>query len=63
MNKPPLGVTPKRIHKLLRIQELSRAIHEYSIFVSENVKIDDLITWADELNEELYSYKYLLDEE
>jgi hypothetical protein len=63
MNKPPLGVTPKKIHELLRIQELSRAIFEYSCFEPENLKIELLTTWIEELNDRLYNYKYLLEEE
>jgi len=45
--KPPLGVTPKDIHDLLRVQDLCRALHEYSTY--EEVKYDSMIKWSKEL--------------
>lgn len=45
--KPPLGVMPERIWKLIRCQELSRAIHEY--LHCDEIKKDLLKKWAHEL--------------
>lgn len=51
--KPPLGATPKKIHNILRIQELCRALYEYSNY--EPMKIDLMYEWNSELT-------YLLEE-
>jgi len=49
--KPPLGVKPKKIWKIERIQELCRAIYERSTY-----EIDDIMKdWASELLELLES--------
>jgi hypothetical protein len=57
--KPPLGVVPKKFYEYDRIQELSRAIHEYTYYYSgkPDLKIDLLIKWTEELLERLYQYK------
>lgn len=50
--KPPLGVTPKYIHDIQRIQELCRALHEYSQFdVINDLNYDIMIKWSQELFE------------
>lgn len=53
--KPPLGVTPKKIHDTLRIQELCRALYEYSIYDREELKVELMQEWTRELD-------YLLDD-
>jgi len=53
--KPPLGVTPKQIFELQRVQELCRALYERSIF--EEVDYNLMIKWSEELNDRLYGLK------
>ena len=55
--KPPLGVMPKSIHKELRIQELCRALYEYSIYHPIESKADFMSIWAEELHELLTEFK------
>ena len=47
--KPPLGVTPKYIHDMSRIQDLCRALYEYSICYPIESKADFMCEWAVEL--------------
>jgi hypothetical protein len=57
--KPPLGVIPKEIYDIKRIQELCRALLEYSTY-STSMEEDDInymIDWCNELCERLVDYK------
>lgn len=54
-SKPPLGVISKDIYEYKRIQDLTRAIHEYIDFGSRDY--DLLIEWTDELLDRLYELK------
>ena len=53
--KPPLGVIPKNILELQRVQDLCRALYEYSTY--EEVDYELMIKWSDELNDRLYGLK------
>ena len=53
--KPPLGVMPRDLYELLRIQELCRALYERSTF--EEVDYDLMTKWSDELSDRLYGLK------
>jgi hypothetical protein len=53
--KPPLGVMPKDIYELVRVQELCRALYERSTF--EEVDYNLMIKWSDELSDRLYGLK------
>ena len=54
-SKPPLGVIPKNIYELQRVQDLCRALYEYSTY--EEVDIELMIKWSEELNDRLYGLK------
>ena len=56
--KPPLGITPKHIYELQRIQEITRALHEYSRYVNSIYSCELMINWSEELNERLNHLKY-----
>ena len=53
--KPPLRVIPKNIYELQRVQDLCRALYEYSTY--EEVGYELMIKWSDELNDRLYGLK------
>ena len=53
--KPPLGVMPKDIYELKRVQDLCRALYERSTY--EEMDLAFMIKWADELNDRLYGLK------
>lgn len=58
MNKPPLGIMPKNIFELFRVQDISRALYEYicedkNDVEIQNIKYDLLIEWSKELTERL----------
>ena len=53
--KPPLGVMPKNIYELKRVQDLCRALYEYSTY--EEIDYELMIKWSDELNDRLYGLK------
>jgi hypothetical protein len=55
--KPPLGVLPKTMHRTLRIQDICRALYEYSMFYPTEDKIDFMCEWVDELCGLLYEVK------
>jgi hypothetical protein len=61
--KPPLGVKPEEFLELHRIQELSRAIYEYSTFQTDVERIDAnlILKWHAELGKRLNSYAGLID--
>jgi len=46
---------PKQIYEWHRVQELCRALHEYSL--CEDVDQNLMIKWSDELNDRLYRLK------
>jgi len=56
--KPPLGITPKHIYELQRIQEITRALHEYSRYVNSIYSCELMLNWSEELNERLSHLKY-----
>ena len=56
--KPPLGITPKHIYELQRVQDICRALHEYSRYVNSIYSCELMINWSEELNERLSHLKY-----
>ena len=54
-SKPPLGVMPKNIFELKRVQDLCRALYERSIF--ENVDYELMSKWCEKLNDRLFNLK------
>ena len=50
--KPPLGITPKNIHDLMRVEEIITAMKRYS-----NEEIPIPIEWITELHDLFYSVK------
>lgn len=53
--KPPLGVSPKYIYELQRIQNLSRAIHEYAFHEKSEKNYKLMLEWSNELTERIES--------
>lgn len=53
--KPPLGVMPEKIFELGRIQELCRALHEYT--QQEKINLELVTIWAYELCDRLNKLK------
>lgn len=55
MDKPPLGVTPKEIwsenNKRERIQDLTRALYEYSHWKEDEITRELMQKWTQELQE------------
>jgi len=62
MNKP-LGITPKHIYELQRIQDITRALHEYSRYEQSINNYELMIKWTEELNERLSNLKFELEYE
>lgn len=54
-SKPPLGVMPKQIYELQRIQDLCRALYEYSHYDDSN--LESMIKWSEELTDRLKTLK------
>ena len=54
--KTPLGVIPKKYHRMKRIQELARAIKEFVDYDIEG-NLDYLDKWSEELNWLVYESK------
>ena len=54
--KPPLGVMPKDIYELKRVQDLCRALYEYSTYEETNYEL--MIKWSDELQYRLGILKF-----
>lgn len=55
MDKPPIGVMPKYLYEFKRIQDLCRALYEYTAYTDCNY---DLLTgWSKELTERIESLK------
>lgn len=53
VQKPPLGVEPRRFHSWRRMEDLSRAIHEYiekGVFDADN-EYQTVSVWVKELSE------------
>lgn len=56
--QPPLGVMPKYLYELKRIQELCRSLHEYTTYYGyTNAPYDTLISWSKEVIERLENIK------
>lgn len=53
--KPHLEVMPKRIYEFQRVQDLCRALYEYS--VCEKVNYELMNEWCEELNDRLFHLK------
>jgi hypothetical protein len=54
--KPPLGIMPKYIYEIKRIQDIVRALNDYTQYdVIDN--IDIMIEWSKELTERLENLK------
>ena len=51
--KPPLGVTPKYIFEIQRIQNLTRALYEYAHFNPSDMNYSSMLDWTKELFERL----------
>jgi len=62
MNKPPLGIMPKHIYELQRVQDICRALHEYSCYEQSINNYELMIKWTEELNERLSHLKYDLED-
>jgi hypothetical protein len=50
--KPPLGLTPKKVHTLLRCQDICRALNDYINY--EKCDYDLMREWTDELHDKLF---------
>ena len=48
-SKSPIGVTPEYIFEVQRIQELTRALYEYSYYNPTEMKFDLMMEWTQEL--------------
>jgi len=60
--KPPLGITPKNIYELQRIQDICRALQEYSYYETSINNYESMIKWSEVLNERLGRLKYDLED-
>ena len=56
--KPPLGVTPRIIFEEMRMQDLCRALYEYSSYDLKLEHYESMIDWAEELLDRLYNLKF-----
>ncbi len=54
MERPPMGATPKKIYELKRVQELSKAIYDYS----HSDRYRTMIKWAEELVDRLHDLDF-----
>ncbi len=52
----PLGVIPRNIFEEQRVQELCRALYDYSRY--KELKVDLMHEWAEELVDRLFNLKY-----
>ncbi len=61
--EPSLGVMPKKMYEVNRVEDLCRALYDRSIQepVEDNVNI--MHTWAEELVDRLWDLQNLIDEE
>lgn len=59
--RPPLGVTPKHIYEIQRVQELCRALNDYSHYENSIDNYESMIKWAEELNNRLFDLKLNLE--
>lgn len=59
IEKPPLGVMPRRIYEMQRIQDLCRALYDYSKFDKFNIGL--MKEWTCELIDRLYDIEDLFD--
>ena len=57
-SKPPLGITPKHIYELQRVQNICRALYEYSSYEQSINNYELMIKWTEELNERLSNLKF-----
>lgn len=55
--KPPLGITPKYIYEIHRVQEICRALNDYAQSDLLINYYDLMLEWTDELKEKLDSLK------
>ena len=55
--KPP-GITPKHIYELQRVQDICRALHEYSRYINSTYSCELMLNWSEELTERLSHLKY-----
>lgn len=62
-SKPPLGITPKYIFELQRVQELCRALYEYSHYENSIDNYEYMRKWADELLGRLNELKFDMENE
>lgn len=58
MNKPPLGVMPKKFYELRRIQDLTRVLYEYSNYANIEDNYEVMVRWSEELTERLSNLKF-----
>jgi len=58
MNKSPLGIMPKHIYEIQRVQDICRALQEYSCYDQSINNCELMIDWSEELNERLNHLKY-----
>ena len=63
INKSPLGITPKHIYELQRVQDICRALQEYSCYEVSIHNYELMIKWSEELVERLGNLKFELEYE
>ena len=56
--KPPLGVTPKNIFEMIRVQDLTRALQDYAHNDTSINNYELMLGWAEELVERLEDLKF-----
>ena len=56
--KPPLGIMPKHIYEIQRVQDICRVLHEYSCYEVSIHNYELMLDWSEELNERLNHLKY-----
>ncbi|MFW5891237.1 MAG: hypothetical protein ACOCUI_03365 [bacterium] len=61
INKPPLGIISKGIFEQRRIQDICKALADYSKTKLDSKKCNLMIMWAEEMVERLDSLKYDLE--
>jgi len=52
-HKPPLGVMPKEIYEITRIQDITRALYDYAYDEEIMKHLDPMIKWSKELSDRL----------
>jgi len=64
INKPPLGIIPKKYFEEQRVMEICRALNDYAQYAQYNKNestYEYMIRWAEELTERLNNLKFELE--